>query len=128
MPSYTSTYSIPYPAPGDPIRGNVQDYIRTDIEDLAKATDAALSAVNAATLPQAIPSGTDWNTLTTVRTWSAPTSGRGYLNAPYENFIGSLFVTDTLNSTGNIQHQIAVAYNPVQMFVRERQTSAVWLR
>lgn len=133
MTGYTPIFSIPFPEEGDPIRGNVADYIRTDLEDLAKSTDVSLSAVNAtaesardAALPQAIPSGTDWDTLTTAKTWSAPSSGMGYTNAPYDNFIGSAKVLDAQNSTGNIQLQVAIGYNPVEMFMRQRNTSGTW--
>lgn len=133
MTGYTPIFSIPFPEEGDPIRGNVADYIRTDLEDLAKSTDVSLSAVNAtaesardAALPQAIPSGTDWDTLTTAKTWSAPSSGMGYTNAPYDNFIGSAKVLDAQNSTGNIQFQVAIGYNPVEMFMRQRNTSGTW--
>ena len=41
MPEYTQNSSIPYPGPGDPIRGNTTDNIRTDLRDLALAADRA---------------------------------------------------------------------------------------
>lgn len=41
MPAFTPNSNIPYPLGGDPIRGSVQDNVRTDLEDLAKAADLA---------------------------------------------------------------------------------------
>lgn len=39
MPAFTPNSNIPYPVGGDPIRGSLQDNVRTDLEDLAKAAD-----------------------------------------------------------------------------------------
>ena len=44
MPDYTQDHSIPHPSPGDPIRGSTQDYLLTDLRDLAVGTDSAISA------------------------------------------------------------------------------------
>lgn len=41
MPGYTPNSSIPYPTGSEPIRGNLTDNIRTDMEQLALAADAA---------------------------------------------------------------------------------------
>lgn len=43
MPDYTLAHSIPYPAPGDEIRGSTSDYIQTDLRDLALGTDSAIT-------------------------------------------------------------------------------------
>lgn len=118
----SAAYGFPAPQGSDQIRDGDDA-----ITGLGNLTAALIRELHDQVGPTIIPSGTDWDTLTEPRTWSAPTSGMGYLNAPHANFIGSVVVTDTLNSTGKIQHQLAIAYNPVQMFIRNRQTAGVWL-
>lgn len=109
----------------------VIEYIRERIDAGDLADISYYQSHHATTRPvdgtgDVIPAGTDWDTLTTAKTWAAPVSGMGYANAPYSNFIGSVMVLDAQNSTGNIQFQVAIGYNPVEMFMRQRNTSGTW--
>ena len=44
MPESTLDHSIPYPSPSDPVRGSTADYLQTDLRDLARGADSAISA------------------------------------------------------------------------------------
>lgn len=133
MPDYTTNVSIPYPTGDDPVRGSASDYLRTDLRDLAVGADAAIGAVSrvadeahAASVPEVIPVGTDWNTLTEPSVWSAPAGGYNYSNTPYPDPVGALTVGDAKNSTGNIQTQTFTGTNPARSFVRDRNSAGFW--
>lgn len=75
-----------------------------------------------------IPSGTDWNTLTSEGTWAANVGNTLAQNAPYAGAVGKLLVHDVRNSTGNIQDQVFIGYSPSQVWLRHRNSAGVWMR
>lgn len=51
MPDYTLDHSIPYPSPDDEVRGDTDDYLQTDLRDLAVGADAAITTAVATRAP-----------------------------------------------------------------------------
>lgn len=72
-----------------------------------------------------LPAGTDFDALTTPRTWRIPVSGWGWPNQPAEG-PGQLTVSDTGNSTGNIQMQEMTTTNPTRVLRRFRNSAGLW--
>lgn len=73
-----------------------------------------------------LPVDTDLNTLTTPQVRSLSSAGRRYVNTPYPDPVGTLLVYDSHNSTKNMQVQVLIGTNPVQMWVRDRNSAGHW--
>lgn len=153
MPAYTPNSSIPYPVGTDPIRGTLTDSILDDLKDIAVATDAADVSSEARTGAAIVTEGlraenaakAAANAALNAKIYVRPkltaadnvdtVTASGFYpissdDAPAGLPVGvtasGLWVGDLLNSTGNIQVQMIIAYNPVRMYVRDRNSAGFW--
>lgn len=112
------------PAGQDAVAGG-DDAIRQN----ARAAHEGFLA-HAATLGKVIgtpaETGLDLDTLTSTEVVSLPASGMSITGGPYPDPVGTLVVHDTGNSTGNIQTQLLIAYNPARLYLRDRNSAGFW--
>ena len=140
MTAYTTPHSLPLIEPGvDKIKDAAEvSALAGDINQLANATNTALEAAAAAATANA-------KAYTDGKVYSRPvlTSADNLDNVTATGFYpiasdnapsglppgvtaSGVWVGDLRNSTGNIQVQMVLAYNPARMYIRDRNTAGFW--
>lgn len=75
---------------------------------------------------RALPPQTDLDTVNDAGAYGLVAGGYKYENTPYPDPVGTLYVGESNNTTGNIQSQLLIGTNPARVYVRDRNSAGYW--